>query len=118
MATVEIFIWIILRSVLTRALTEDATEAVIQKDVLKYKIRALLLVISCLATAPVVSVNAADESFVAHTPNVLVTPDNLPVLSWDDPGVDTEIDPSDLNQLDLCTPGACPQAALDGGAAY
>ncbi len=89
-----------------------------QKYVLKNKIRALLLAISCLGTAPVASVYAADESFVAHTPNVLVTPDNLPVLIWDDPGVDTEIDPSDLNTLELCTPGACPQEALDAGAAY
>ncbi|MBA2491548.1 MAG: hypothetical protein H0V34_07515 [Gammaproteobacteria bacterium] len=37
-------------------------------------------------------------------------------MSWDDPGVDTEIDPSELNTLELCTPGACPQEALDAGA--
>jgi len=72
----------------------------------------------CLATATVVTAYADDAAFEAYKPQVFVTPDALPLLSWKGPGVDRQIDPSDLNQLELCTPGACPQAALDAGAAY
>lgn len=74
--------------------------------------------ISCLISASLLPADGLEPSFVAYKPRVLVTPDNLPVMRWDQPGVDTTIDPSELDQLELCTPGVCPQEALDAGAAY
>jgi len=74
--------------------------------------------VSCLINASLLPADSFEPAFVAYKPRVLVTPDNLPLMRWDQPGVATAIDPSELAQLEPCTPGVCPQEALDAGAAY
>lgn len=85
---------------------------------MKNKLSAWLAFLYCVVTASIVSAYPDDAAFIANKPQVFVTPDALPLLSWNASGADRKIDPSELNQLDLCTPDACPQEALDAGAAY
>jgi hypothetical protein len=85
---------------------------------MKRILRSLAAAVICtIASAPLFGF-VEDPAFEAYQPRILVTPDKLPVLSWQDPGVDTEIDPSELSNLNVCTPGVCSQTALDAEAAY
>jgi hypothetical protein len=59
----------------------------------------------------------AEYILVPHRPQILVTPDKLPILRWP-PGITARIDPAELHQLELCTPAVCPRAALRWGAYY
>lgn len=54
---------------------------------MKNKMLAFAAVIACLITSSSLFAYVADSTFEAYQPQVLVTPDNLPVLSWPDPGV-------------------------------
>jgi len=41
--------------------------------------------VSCLISASLLPADSFEPAFVAYKPKVLVTPDNLPIMRWDQP---------------------------------